>query len=458
MGPMGPNSSSTLPEPRRGPGDLSQSSQPQQTPPRRSPAQFASGGGGGGGAGVGAGVGVGVGGMMPPPRTGGPNMGGMKQEPMPVQAKPQPASAPGVERLYLIDNTILKIEGPPGVAYRYQKIKQDKVGSDVEVRLAKWGEVVRGIDEGDGWLRVGNYYLPMLHDGTPVITLVPAGEQNAKPEAPVPKPVGHAPGKSNPPQQDSYANAAPKATGHPAEAAKAAASAAAVAAASAESAAGLAAKAAAKATAASAAAGSPGSPRKSPALYQRHAEPTMLQQDPSSSKDEEQQQPTLVQSKTAEMEAAKKAATAAPPSPAPAKPLPAEKAVEQAPEEKAAKPIPTTAAAAAEAVESKTTSASKALAPAPVSAKAPSFALSPSVGTWLMPKPFAPVQAETLCEKKVLQSTSAKCIAEDEAPSTSSFSFPSAEKPVAVAAAKPFRFMPSVGTWLQPLPYNLSSD
>ncbi|CAE8650227.1 unnamed protein product, partial [Polarella glacialis] len=33
-----------------------------------------------------------------------------------------------------------------------------------------WGEVMNGTDEGDGWLKVGRYFLPMIINGTPVLT------------------------------------------------------------------------------------------------------------------------------------------------------------------------------------------------------------------------------------------------------------------------------------------------
>lgn len=71
---------------------------------------------------------------------------------------------------FLVDNSILKIEGPPGVAYRYTKTRTDKVKSDVAVNVAKWGDLLQGVDEGDGWLRVGQFYLPMTHGNVPVIT------------------------------------------------------------------------------------------------------------------------------------------------------------------------------------------------------------------------------------------------------------------------------------------------
>lgn len=69
---------------------------------------------------------------------------------------------------YMVDNSILQIEKRPGVAYRYSKREGDKVRSEP----AKWGEIVEGVDEGDGWLKVGQFYLPMTYQGSPVITPV----------------------------------------------------------------------------------------------------------------------------------------------------------------------------------------------------------------------------------------------------------------------------------------------
>lgn len=70
----------------------------------------------------------------------------------------------------MIDNSILQIPNRPGVAYRYSKSETDKVKN--EAGPAKWGDIVDGIDEGDGWLKVGQYYLPMTYHGIPVITAV----------------------------------------------------------------------------------------------------------------------------------------------------------------------------------------------------------------------------------------------------------------------------------------------
>merc|ERR1712226_1245405 len=41
--------------------------------------------------------------------------------------------------------------------------------------LAPWGSIVRGIDEGDGWLKVGKLFLPMVLQGA--TTMTPVGSK-----------------------------------------------------------------------------------------------------------------------------------------------------------------------------------------------------------------------------------------------------------------------------------------
>lgn len=77
---------------------------------------------------------------------------------------------------YKIDNTYLQIQGPPGVSYRYSKSLDDKVVGKKGIGPAKWGDIVEGIDEGDGWLKVGEYYLPMTYNKKPVVTPVAGTE------------------------------------------------------------------------------------------------------------------------------------------------------------------------------------------------------------------------------------------------------------------------------------------
>lgn len=79
---------------------------------------------------------------------------------------------------FLIDNTVLQIKSHPGVAFRYSKVDTDKVKSGPGP--AKWGETIEGFDEGDGWLKVGSFYLPMVYQGVPIVTPVVS---EATPEA-----------------------------------------------------------------------------------------------------------------------------------------------------------------------------------------------------------------------------------------------------------------------------------
>ena len=51
-----------------------------------------------------------------------------------------------------------------GLSYRHSKDMRD-----VHKTAIDWDSVVKGIDEGDGWLRVGNLYLPMISGGAPVM-------------------------------------------------------------------------------------------------------------------------------------------------------------------------------------------------------------------------------------------------------------------------------------------------
>jgi len=59
-------------------------------------------------------------------------------------------------------NTGLERPGLP-----YCSSKQLDTASGI---TAKWGTVVRGSDEGDGWIKVGNHFLPMEIQGMPVLT------------------------------------------------------------------------------------------------------------------------------------------------------------------------------------------------------------------------------------------------------------------------------------------------
>mmetsp|Transcript_44315 Transcript_44315/g.102334 ORF Transcript_44315/g.102334 Transcript_44315/m.102334 type:complete len:314 (+) Transcript_44315:81-1022(+) len=67
---------------------------------------------------------------------------------------------------YLIDNSYLQHKGP-GVMWRLTKNLSDTIGKQ---HYAAWGTTVDGIDTGDGWVRVGKYFLPTKIRGLQVIT------------------------------------------------------------------------------------------------------------------------------------------------------------------------------------------------------------------------------------------------------------------------------------------------
>eukprot|EP00930_Biecheleria_cincta_P028930 TRINITY_DN20133_c0_g1_i2.p1 TRINITY_DN20133_c0_g1~~TRINITY_DN20133_c0_g1_i2.p1 ORF type:complete len:1123 (-),score=191.55 TRINITY_DN20133_c0_g1_i2:15-3383(-) len=67
---------------------------------------------------------------------------------------------------YLVDNSLLNA-GTEGLSYRFTKDLDD-----IDTSLtAKWNTIVEGVDEGDGWLRVGDCYLPMSVGGITVLSV-----------------------------------------------------------------------------------------------------------------------------------------------------------------------------------------------------------------------------------------------------------------------------------------------
>lgn len=71
---------------------------------------------------------------------------------------------------FLVDNRFLQAT-TQGILFRHSKSEADKVRADGSP-LAKWDETVEGVDEGDGWLKVGAFYLPMKLEGVQVLTSV----------------------------------------------------------------------------------------------------------------------------------------------------------------------------------------------------------------------------------------------------------------------------------------------
>mmetsp|Transcript_76140 Transcript_76140/g.219971 ORF Transcript_76140/g.219971 Transcript_76140/m.219971 type:complete len:425 (+) Transcript_76140:104-1378(+) len=69
-------------------------------------------------------------------------------------------------REYLVDNSALNAD-TVGLAFRRSKHSWDR---DHTISGPKWGTTVAGVDEGDGWIRVGTHYLPLDLGGTTVLT------------------------------------------------------------------------------------------------------------------------------------------------------------------------------------------------------------------------------------------------------------------------------------------------
>lgn len=70
-----------------------------------------------------------------------------------------------VEKLYLVDSP--ELSGTTnGLAFRLQKRRKCK---DTLTQGPRWGTTIRGVDEGDGWVRVGERYLPLSLGGKPVL-------------------------------------------------------------------------------------------------------------------------------------------------------------------------------------------------------------------------------------------------------------------------------------------------
>ncbi|CAE7330590.1 pntB [Symbiodinium pilosum] len=71
---------------------------------------------------------------------------------------------------FRVDNGFLRADSK-GLGFRRTKDLQDMIPG----ALALWGSCVAGIDEGDGWLRVGARFLPMFVGGIPVLSPEAAG-------------------------------------------------------------------------------------------------------------------------------------------------------------------------------------------------------------------------------------------------------------------------------------------
>merc|ERR1719444_274903 len=98
-------------------------------------------------------------------------------------------AAPAVLCKFKVDPSKLdaKAQKRPGLAYRSAKSEADKVKGGSHPSPAKFGDIVEGVDEGDGWVRVGEYFLPMMCKGVPVLVLVTDDEVVAPMAAVVPQ-------------------------------------------------------------------------------------------------------------------------------------------------------------------------------------------------------------------------------------------------------------------------------
>jgi len=74
---------------------------------------------------------------------------------------------------FVVDNSQL-LASADGLTYRLSKDDDDLD----EKNIAPWGSIVIGVDEGDGWLRVGGRYLPIEINGAPVLRPSTAGYDN----------------------------------------------------------------------------------------------------------------------------------------------------------------------------------------------------------------------------------------------------------------------------------------
>jgi len=72
---------------------------------------------------------------------------------------------------YVLDNKYAQSDSR-GLSYRRSKDLEEKIDSQTDGAL--WGSIVLGCDEGDGWLKVGHKYLPMIINGMPVILPTPS--------------------------------------------------------------------------------------------------------------------------------------------------------------------------------------------------------------------------------------------------------------------------------------------
>lgn len=90
----------------------------------------------------------------------------------PVQAV-QAVVVAQLAQAYLVDNSAVKGAVPHGLGYRNSTNVQDIDWGE----CAPWGSIVHGVDQKDGWVRVGNRFLPMQLYGVTVLKLLESQEE-----------------------------------------------------------------------------------------------------------------------------------------------------------------------------------------------------------------------------------------------------------------------------------------
>lgn len=77
-------------------------------------------------------------------------------------------------KTYLVDNSLVN-STTKGLSYRLSKELQNRDGNN----LALWGTFVRGTDEDDGWVRIGDRYLPRRVGGVAVLSIQDSANQSS---------------------------------------------------------------------------------------------------------------------------------------------------------------------------------------------------------------------------------------------------------------------------------------
>jgi len=73
---------------------------------------------------------------------------------------------------FIVDDSDLEVwDMTLGVLFRFSKDVSDR---DCWSQGPQWGEIISGVDQGDGWVKVGCRYLPIMLDGKQILTPVEA--------------------------------------------------------------------------------------------------------------------------------------------------------------------------------------------------------------------------------------------------------------------------------------------